>query len=204
MGYNIYMKTIPENTDKQRKCYKCNEIKPLTTEYFYKEKSRTYGFAFLCKVCDKAKGRKWHPYRSFSPEQKERKRETGRKYSQTQKGKVVRVMGSCKSYDRKKGYECDLDFDFVAELINKPCIYCNDTEEVIGCDRIDNSKGHLKSNVVPCCVTCNITRFHNFTFEEMLQLGKCVAKIKKQRKKRTKELKPSGRNLLDKHSGEIL
>lgn len=60
----------------------------------------------------------------------------------------------------------------------KPCTYCGDTQEEIGCDRIDNSKGHTKDNVVPACKTCNVSRMDNFTHEEMLVLGKTIKQIK--------------------------
>jgi hypothetical protein len=62
--------------------------------------------------------------------------------------------------------ECDF-----YELIEKPCYYCGDglnnvktvrtsstkikTYHYNGIDRIDNSKGYIKDNVVPCCNICN-------------------------------------------------
>ena len=49
-------------------------------------------------------------------------------------------------------------------------------------DRLDNSKGHTKDNVVPCCIECNTARSDNFTFEEMKVIGKSIRKIKKDRK----------------------
>lgn len=62
----------------------------------------------------------------------------------------------------------------------KPCVYCGDTH-LIGCDRIDNSKGHLKTNVVPCCCSCNKARGDSFSYEEMLVLGNTIKQIKSNR-----------------------
>jgi hypothetical protein len=52
---------------------------------------------------------------------------------------------------------------------------------LIGCDRLDNDKGHTKDNVVPCCVSCNTVRGNNFTYEEMLVIGKTLKEIKANR-----------------------
>lgn len=51
----------------------------------------------------------------------------------------------------------------------------------IGCDRIDNSKGHTKDNVVPCCVECDKARSDYFSFEEMKKLGGTIREIKSRR-----------------------
>ena len=74
------------------------------------------------------------------------------------------------------------DKDTVFEnILTKPCVYCGDTYRV-GCDRIDNSKGHTKDNVVPCCIECNTARNNYFTYEEMKRLGRTIAEIKKERR----------------------
>lgn len=65
---------------------------------------------------------------------------------------------------------------------NGKCYYCGDTHR-LGLDRIDNSKGHTKDNVVICCYDCNVARSNNFSYEEMLILGKTIRKIKSKRNK---------------------
>nr|DAW71726.1 MAG TPA: restriction endonuclease [Crassvirales sp.] len=79
--------------------------------------------------------------------------------------------------DKKKGLECDLTIEDMLDIMNHPCVYCGDTKR-IGCDRIDNSKGHTKDNVVPCCVECNKARSDYFSFEEMKKLGGTIREIK--------------------------
>ena len=84
--------------------------------------------------------------------------------------------------DKNKGLICDLTEKWIKDnIISKNCIYCGDIEN-IGCDRIDNSKGHTKDNVVPSCWTCNSTRGDNYSFEEMKEIGVVIKKIKEKRK----------------------
>lgn len=40
-------------------------------------------------------------------------------------------------------------------LWGKPCTYCADPLPVLGLDRVDNLKGYMINNVVPCCKLCN-------------------------------------------------
>lgn len=96
--------------------------------------------------------------------------------------KASKLISSYKCKDKKHGHEiCDIDIDWMlGNIIHKPCVYCGDTH-LIGCDRIDNSKGHLKTNVVPCCCSCNKARGDSFSYEEMLVLGNTIKQIKSNR-----------------------
>lgn len=97
--------------------------------------------------------------------------------------KASKMISSYKCKDKKLGFKeiCDIDTDWMIEnILTKPCIYCGDDKRV-GCDRIDNSKGHTKDNVVPCCIECNQARNNNFTHEEMFEIGKAIKNIKEKR-----------------------
>lgn len=98
--------------------------------------------------------------------------------------KASRMISAYKCKDRKNGTSiCDITIDWMIENIMKQkCVYCGDDKR-IGCDRIDNSKGHTMDNVVPCCIECNAARNDNFTFEEMKEIGKVIREIKRRRKK---------------------
>ena len=76
------------------------------------------------------------------------------------------MLSSYRIKDKKRDLECDLTIEDMLDIMSKPCVYCGDTKR-IGCDRLDNEKGHTKDNVVPCCVECNKARNNNFSFEEM-------------------------------------
>lgn len=100
------------------------------------------------------------------------------------RAKASKMISAYKVKDYKNGCNiCDIDIDWMIDnILKKKCVYCGDDFRV-GCDRIDNNKGHTKDNVVPCCIECNTARNNNFSFEEMKILGQTIAKIKKDRKK---------------------
>lgn len=98
------------------------------------------------------------------------------------RAKASKMISAYKNKDKKNGVSiCDMDIEWmVLNVLSKPCVYCGDTHRV-GADRIDNSKGHTKDNIVPCCYECNCARNSNFTFEEMKIIGKAIADVKSQR-----------------------
>lgn len=49
----------------------------------------------------------------------------------------------------------DLTFDEFVTYWKQPCFYCGGDVETIGLDRVDNSLGYTKGNVVSCCHVCN-------------------------------------------------
>lgn len=101
----------------------------------------------------------------------------------SERAKASKMLSSYRCRDKKFGVEvCDMDIDYMLNnIIRKPCVYCGDTRRV-GADRIDNTRGHTKDNVVPCCVECNQVRRDYFSYEEMLILGKAIKEIKEKRK----------------------
>lgn len=72
--------------------------------------------------------------------------------------------------DRKHGRLNDLDKEWIDEQIKKPCTYCGDSELRKTLDRVDNSKGHLKENVVVACIRCNYSR-KDMPYEAWLRLA---------------------------------
>jgi hypothetical protein len=98
------------------------------------------------------------------------------------RAKASKMISQYRVKDRSNGCElCDISIDWMVEnILEKPCVYCGDTSRV-GCDRIDNSRGHTKDNVVPCCIECNTARNNYFTYEEMKILGRTIKEIKQAR-----------------------
>ncbi len=68
---------------------------------------------------------------------------------------------------RKIAFDISLE-DFLV-LIKLPCFYCSGAlpEAGGGLDRIDNEKGYMLGNVVPCCTRCNTMRNDKTTHVEM-------------------------------------
>ncbi len=100
---------------------------------------------------------------------------------QKRRDKISKMLSAYKCKDKKKGYICNITKDYLTNIIyNSKCFYCGDTKN-IGLDRIDNNRGHEIGNVVPCCYECNVARSNNFSFKEMLKLGKVIKQIKRER-----------------------
>ena len=79
-----------------------------------------------------------------------------------------RVINSYKGNARKKGLEYNLTETQFKEIVQRDCFYCgakpnnilnvkglNGAYTYNGIDRIDNNKGYIVDNVVPCCKICN-------------------------------------------------
>jgi len=179
------MNTLIENNTHQRRCGICKVVKLLNLENFHSEKSRPLGFSYNCKPCEKIRSKKKYlanprayKYSMMTKEQKDRKLQWGVKYRKTDKGRAISMICAYRNIDRKNGHQSDLTQDFlINNIFNKSCVYCGDTEN-LGCDRVDNSKGHLKINVIPSCGVCNITRMNNFSVDEMKLIGEAIKKIK--------------------------
>ena len=58
---------------------------------------------------------------------------------------------------RRRGCKGDLTAQWVVDnIFTQPCAHCGKTGwNVIGCNRLDNSKPHSIDNVEPCCEKCN-------------------------------------------------
>lgn len=103
-------------------------------------------------------------------------------YKKEIRSKASRMCSSYKIKDKKRRFYFDIDTDWIIDnILFENCTYCG-IDKFIGCDRIDNNKGHSKDNVVPCCFTCNTARNNNFSFEEMKILGKEIGRIIENRK----------------------
>jgi hypothetical protein len=85
-----------------------------------------------------------------------------------QKGRFYQVRKSAK--DRNKPF--DLTFEEFIQFWQVPCYYCGSAMKGIGLDRVDNTKGYLLDNVVPCCRLCN-------TIKGVMSLSEFVNHIRK-------------------------
>lgn len=68
------------------------------------------------------------------------------------------IVTDCRRSDKKRGRSNDMTIAFVQMLIRQGCTYCGRDDLMMTLDRIDNSVGHITSNVVASCVRCNYIR----------------------------------------------
>lgn len=90
----------------------------------------------------------------------ENKEDVLRSRRETQMGRANNLVTAYNQQDKIMGRgKGDLTAKWVVEnIFSKPCAHCGKTGwQVIGCNRLDNSKPHTMDNVEPCCFDCNIS-----------------------------------------------
>ena len=107
------------NTCTHRKCYKCDNVKELTSENFHRSKNRLCGFEYKCKECSKARTWKFKGKRILTEEQKQRKRELSSKYNKTLKYKIIHILNAYEKFDKKRNYKFSLTKE------DMECMHCN-------------------------------------------------------------------------------
>lgn len=85
-----------------------------------------------------------------------------------------------KYYAKRRKIPFSLSFEEFAELRTGPCAYCGSPLDAFGhgIDRMDSAKGYESGNVVACCGVCNSVKGALLTYEDMLEVGKIVARRK--------------------------
>jgi hypothetical protein len=80
------------------------------------------------------------------------------KYKLDGRWSIYSVKSNTRASDARNGRDNDMDLDFVKEIMSKSCHYCRRFSSRRTIDRIDNFIGHIKTNVVPSCLRCNLVR----------------------------------------------
>lgn len=95
----------------------------------------------------------------------EYQKEYRKKYLGTKEGTATLKASAYYNQDKRRGRDTsnyDITPSFILEhILNSKCIYCGETDwKKLGCDRIDNTKGHTTDNVVCSCMDCNVDRMY--------------------------------------------
>lgn len=124
----------------------------------------------ICTMCGKQMimGRK-----SWIKGKKRCKACTAKTYGVLERGLATKreLYGRYKSRSKKRGIEFTLPLDMFVSLTSKSCYYCgakpnnttvnesgNGDYVNNGLDKVDNDKGYIENNVVPCCKICNYAK----------------------------------------------
>jgi len=176
---------IDEPLLQTRTCFRCKTEKPLDADNFFRSKTERSGFGYECKPCGSARKvgrRSKQAWATLASEKKAAQAEYNRRYAKSDMGRAFFLRKSYCKIDA-----CDLSRIEVYDIIMQPCTYCGTTEIGRGLDRIDNSKPHIKGNVLPACEPCNKARSYFFTVEEMMRIGAVIAEIRAERASRGAE-----------------
>lgn len=102
-------------------------------------------------------------------------------YRNTPFGRCTYLVANYRQMDVENGFGNVIDFDaqwMVDNILYKPCVHCGETDwHKIGCNRIDNSKGHTKDNIEPCCVDCNNKLNYNERSKQVDQIDKLTGEV---------------------------
>ena len=117
----------------------------------------------------------------YRQEHKEEKKKYCKHYRSTYFGRAKSLKSRYIQNDKEKGFPTDknIDEDWIIEnIFNSQCIYCGENNwRKLGCDRIDNTKGHTPDNCVCSCWDCNNDRKDKFTVEEFIQYRKLHPRV---------------------------
>lgn len=155
-----HRKYVREHDKRSRKihsCKECNKSEP-EVEFAIKKTGNRYYRRFLCRICE-VKYRKKYPHKTRnSPPRKEEKalREAFRRASKENRAKYI--LKDSRTSDKKYKRENDLDVEYIKLQLEFDCSYCGRSDQKMTLDRIDNLLGHVKSNLIPCCIDCNYFR----------------------------------------------
>lgn len=176
------VKSQPKSTETTKFCARCGDWLDKSMFYSYTRKnSDRVEYSAYCIVCTaelkKNLDEEDRIALNFIHRKSDRSRRRNPDYV------AYYILRDSRYQDKSKGRENDLDEKFIAEMISHGCSYCGATsDEVrIGLDRINNSLGHLKSNVVPACIRCNNTR-RDMPIEAWLIVAEGMRKAREQGK----------------------
>ena len=143
-------------------CRDCNRARAKKWREDNPEKRKRYNKKHYAENREEhiAKVQKWRSeneehlkeYRKqYYDENRERVRERWNNWRLTPEGKFSEYKRRANSYDR----EFSLTMEYFRAFWQKPCHYCAAEIKTVALDRVDNDKGYIPGNVVPCCQSCN-------------------------------------------------
>lgn len=111
-----------------------------------------------CRGCERKREKLQPGYKSRRAKYDKKNQEKNRIARQDPESFYKFIYADARNSDRKFGRDNDLDRESIRMIVNKPCTYCLLSNLRMTLDRVDNSLGHTKNNVIAACVRCNYLR----------------------------------------------
>ena len=153
-------------------CRKCHKTEP-EVRFHRRRVDGKYYKRHLCHLCI-VEYRKQFPKAKRNRDSANRSKRERRRDPKRRAGVI---LTDARIADKRKQRDNDLDLQFISGLINDGCQYCGERELLIGLDRIDNSVGHTKANVIAACSRCNWFR-RDMPFAAWIKLSPVLREIR--------------------------
>lgn len=135
-------------------CKRCGEDREISNFSVYR--SQATGNQLRRKICNRCR-EIWRKWSALTPEKRADLLSKKQQSRQNPLHRAKWILHDSRRSDKKRGLDNDLDVTYIQSLIRKGCSYCGDTSKMT-LDRIDNTRGHTKDNVMPACIRCNYLR----------------------------------------------
>lgn len=118
-----------------KRCNMCYETKTANTLEFGKHTGNKDGLTYACRPCKSMRDKGYNK----TPDSRYRYR----KYDADRKGRIFTITKE----------------EFI-KIVTNPngCEYCGATHIALSLDRVDNTRGYDRDNVVACCSPCNSSK----------------------------------------------
>ena len=107
------------------------------------------------------------------------------------------IVANYRKMDRERGFDDSKTITaewFLQHIANQPCVHCG-VQGIgkVGCNRLDNTKGHTIDNVESCCFKCNCKE----NMRDQIRRGIHISQLRKKQsfKDFVKEHKAKHKNL---------
>ena len=158
------------------------KIKKYRKEYLEKNKEKIKKYRELNKGKISEWSRKYRKTKHNIEYRKKYYRKNKEKIKQQTKRRRNTSSGKFRAYikgAKERNIKFCLTFKEFENFWQKPCRYCGDKIKTIGLDRVNNKKGYIIDNVVPCCEKCN--RMKN-SYNKKDFINHCIKIVRKNTK----------------------
>ncbi|HLX55356.1 MAG TPA: hypothetical protein VKR58_15540 [Aquella sp.] len=163
--------------DKRTRIHKICESLNITYDFYNEQINKNL---FVCIICKIWKNSDEFSFDNGKHSAKDKRYNTCKKCKSlyTRKRHLLpdpkRLYRQYKANAEFRGYAFELELEDFKQLSTSECNYCGDKDLTLGYDRIDNDKGYIKSNIIPCCWNCNHMKYKFSTMEWMNHMKKIL------------------------------